>query len=172
MSEGTRSPSQVIQSDNRPQKPLLWVGPENAERRRLAGSAAGGCGNGWEGLLVLSFDDGRRNRRGVDGHARVALGLAAQCWYTGTQFRDEWMGDWGTEHGRAWAPLFCVYQLSLSSNREAGIKPGRRFLVPSSISPGGNVELPSDYMRLPECDARPGDGGLLDSRPVSSQEGR
>jgi len=54
MSEGTRSPSQVIQSDNRPQKPLLWVGPENAERRRLAGSAAGGCGNGWEGLLVPS----------------------------------------------------------------------------------------------------------------------
>lgn len=40
--------------------------------------------------------------------------------------------------------------------------------VPLGISPGGNVlEQPSDYMRLPDCDTRPGDGGLLDSRPVS-----
>ena len=67
MSEGTRSPSQVIQSDNRPQKPLLWVGPENAERRRLAGSAAGGCGNGWEGLLVPSSTRLQEARNGVWG---------------------------------------------------------------------------------------------------------
>ena len=87
MSEGTRSPSQVIQSDNRPQKPLLWVGPVN----RQPSSGRGGCGNGWEGLLV-----------------------------------------------------------------------------PSSNTTRSNVlEQPSAKPVADDCDARPGDSGLLDSRPVT-----
>jgi hypothetical protein len=44
-------------SAKRPSKPWLVVGPEN----RQPSSGRGGCGNGWEGLLVPSSNNARRN---------------------------------------------------------------------------------------------------------------